>query len=279
MQINFDIPRLDRLLYDFYRITGITVSIWDANISQLSFQPKEMRSFCKAVHSTPEGDRLCYLSDRALCRECAQTGKTVSSYCHAGLIDTVVPIKFSDTILGYIMFGQIADKPSAEVAPRLKKLSASIGVDYEYLHSLYEELEIHDAEKIESLANILKMATRYLWLSEHITIGRDATATRIDEHIRTHLREELSVETLCQTFALSKNKLYALSHAHFGMTIGEYIARTRIGRAKELLQTTDLSVTQISDMVGVRNYNYFTKFFKKHTGVCPLEYRKRVLQE
>ena len=279
MVINFDIERLDRLLYDFYRITGITVSIWDAQINQLSFQPKQMRSFCKVVHATARGDRLCYLSDRALCEECAKTGGTVSAYCHAGLIDTVVPIKFHDKILGYIMFGQIADKPSGEVEPMLRELSKNIGVDYEYLHSLYDELEIHDAEKIGSLANVLKQATRYLWLSDHIKIGYDTTAAKIDAYIRTNLKEDLSVETLCRAFTVSKNKLYAIAHTHFGMTIGEYIAQLRISEAKQLLQTTDLPVTQISDMVGIRNYNYFTKFFRKHTGISPLAYRKTGLQE
>ena len=99
MLINFNIERLDRLLYDFYHITGITVSIWDSQINQLGFQPKEMRSFCRAIRSSKKGEQLCLQSDRELCMECAKTGKAVSRYCNAGLIDTAVPIKFKDTIL------------------------------------------------------------------------------------------------------------------------------------------------------------------------------------
>lgn len=274
MLINFNIERLDRLLYDFYQITGLTVSVWDSQINQLAFQPKEMRSFCRAIRSTPKGEHLCFLSDRSLCMECGKTGKAVSRYCHAGLIDTAVPIKFKDTILGYMMFGQIADKPSASVRPALEKLSKNLGLDCDYLHGLYDELETHDSEKIDSIANILKMATRYLWLSEYIKIGYDTTASKIDDYIRTHLNEDLSVGSLCEAFGLSKNRLYDISHEWFGCSIGEYISKLRIEEAKRLLRTTDLPINQICAKVGIKDYNYFSKFFKSFVGLPPLKFRK-----
>ncbi len=274
MLINFNVEKLDKLLYDFYLITGLTVSVWDSQINQLAFQPKEMRSFCRVIRSTPKGSQLCLQSDRALCMECGKTGKAVSRYCHAGLIDTAVPIKFKDTILGYMMFGQIADKPSSEITPALKALSENLNMDCDYLHSLYEELETHDAEKIDSLSNILKMATRYLWLSEYIKIGYDTTASKIDDYVRTHLSEELSVKNLCKAFNISKNKLYELSHEWFQCSICEYISKARIEEAKRLLRTTDLPINQICAKVGIKDYNYFTKFFKSYVGLPPLKFRK-----
>ncbi len=274
MLINFNIERLDRLLYDFYLITGLTVSVWDSQINQIAFQPKEMRSFCRAIRSSPKGEHLCLQSDRALCMECEKTGKAVSRYCHAGLIDTAVPIKFKDNILGYMMFGQIADKPSGEVRPALRKLGLELGMDCDYLHGLYDELETYDAKKIDSVANILKMATRYLWLSEYIKIGYDTTASKIDDYIRTHISEEISVKTLCDTFGISKNRLYEISHEWFGKPIGEYIADTRIEEAKRLLTLTDQPINQVCTAVGIKDYNYFIKLFKSYEGIPPLKYRK-----
>ena len=279
MLINFNIERLDKLLYDFYVLTGLTVSVWDSQMNQLAFQPKEMRSFCRAIRSSPKGAHLCLQSDRALCMECTKTGKTVSRYCHSGLIDTAVPIKFKDTILGYMMFGQIADKPSSEVRPVLEKVSRQLNLDCDYLHSLYDELESHDAEKIDSIANILKMATRYLWLSEYIKIGYDTTASKIDDYIRTHIAEDLTVTELCKVFSISKNRLYDISHEWFHCSIGEYISLARIDEAKRLLSTTDLPINQICIMVGIKDYNYFTKFFKSFVGVPPLKYRKTAINE
>ena len=274
MLINFNIERLDKLLYDFHLITGLTISVWNAQFQQLSFQPKEMRSFCRTIKASRDGNHRCFLSDKKLCMECGKTGKPATHYCHAGLIDTAIPIKFKDTIMGYMMFGQITDKHKTNIEPTLKKLSRELDIDYSALLGLYSELEIYDEEKVKSAANILKMATRSLWLSEYIEIGYNTTASRIDDYIRTHINSELSVKTLCNTFGISKNRLYEISHDSFGMPIGEYIARARIEEAKQLLSTTDLPVTQISAMVGIKNYNYFTKFFKAYVGTPPLKYRK-----
>ncbi|MNY61206.1 DNA-binding transcriptional regulator AraC [compost metagenome] len=44
-------------------------------------------------------------------------------------------------------------------------------------------------------------------------------------------------------------------------------------KAKELLEITDKSVEQISDMLGYENKNYFGKLFKAHTGFVPNAYR------
>ena len=274
MLINFNIERLDKLLYDFYQLTGLTISIWDAEFNQLSFQPKKMRDFCRMIKDTPKGNQRCFLSDKKLCMECEKKGAPSTHYCHAGLLDTAVPIKFKDSIMGYMMFGQVTEKTSAQGTSYLTKLSQELNIEYDNLLEAYNELDTYDQEKIDSATNILKMATRYLWLSEYIEIGYNTTASQIDDYIRTHIKETLSIKTLCTVFSISKNTLYKISHECFQMSIGDYIASVRIKEAKRLLSSTDFPINQISAMVGIKDYNYFTKFFKTYVGVAPHRYRR-----
>ena len=49
----------------------------------------------------------------------------------------------------------------------------------------------------------------------------------------------------------------------------------RLERAKWLLTETDISVTRIVDLVGYNDNSYFTRFFRKKTGLTPNEYRRR----
>ena len=56
--------------------------------------------------------------------------------------------------------------------------------------------------------------------------------------------------------------------------IGEYISLSRINEAKRLLGSTDIPVNQIAVMVGINDYNYFSKFFRIRVGMSPLKYRK-----
>ena len=273
MYINFKIEKLDKLLFDFYRLTGLTISVWDDKMNQLSYQPKEMCGFCKRIKSCKKGKERCYVSDKEIFLKCAETGKPETHRCHAGLIDTAVPIKFNDKILGFLIFGQTVDGKETRVEEGLKKLSAELDIDFSELNNLYRELEPYDAEKTKAAGNILRTSAGYLWLSDYIEIGYNTAASRISDYIKSNLTERLSLAEICKGTGVSKNKLYKISHRQFGMTIGEYVTSLRLSEAKHLLTSTDLSVREISERVGIIDYNYFIRLFKKAMGVTPLKYR------
>lgn len=279
MVINFNIEKLDKLLYDFYRITGLTVSLWDAHLNMLSYQPKEMSGFCRKIRETADGKYRCFLSDMAVCKECAKTGKPAMHICHAGLVDNAMPIKFQDEILGYMMFGQVVVSNKEKSSERIKALSEQLGIDYSELFSLYNALDVYDEEKIFAAANVLKMSTRYLWLSEHIELKYDSQAAQIEKYVRENISGELSVKEICSELGISKNRLYKISHERFGMPIGDYISSARIAEAKRILTSTAIPINQINEMVGISDYNYFSKFFKMHAGISPRKYRKNSLIE
>ena len=273
MLVNFNVERLDKLLYDFYRLTGLTVSIWDAEFRQISHQPKEMCGFCRLVRATPAGEARCLASDMEVCRRSCTEGGAVTHLCHAGLVDTAIPITFKDSVMGYMMFGQVREAGKAPAAA-LAEVAAALAIDPAALHREYEALAPFDSERTAAAAAILKAATRYLWLSRYIEIGYHTVASQIDEYINAHVSRPITVRELCEQFFISKNRLYALSHEWFHMPIGDYIIAARIRAAKHLLATTSLSVGEVGAAVGIADHNYFTKFFKDHTGMPPLRYRK-----
>ncbi len=273
MLINFNIEKLDKLMFDFHYLTGLSVGIFDGESRELCSYPKRENTFCRIIKSTPEGKRRCELSDKAVCAESIKKGSAVTHCCHAGLLDTAVPIKYQDTVLGFIMFGQIANSEPEITNKLLKTLSTELNLDYNEISLAHKKLEVMDAEKIEAAINIIKTATRYLWLSEYIKIEHDTFATKIDEYINEHLSETLSVKEICLHFGISKNRLYEISHKWFGKTFLAHVADARIEKAKQLLTTTDYPISRISNMVGIKDYNYFSKFFKEHTGTSPLKYR------
>ena len=52
----------------------------------------------------------------------------------------------------------------------------------------------------------------------------------------------------------------------------------RIRNAQRLLHNLNLSMSDIAELVGFSNQNYFTKVFKKQTGIAPSQYRRRIFQ-
>lgn len=58
------------------------------------------------------------------------------------------------------------------------------------------------------------------------------------------------------------------------MTIIDYLTDIRIAAAKQMLENSDLMVKEIAEKVGYQEASYFTRVFKKNTGVSPAEYRR-----
>ena len=58
------------------------------------------------------------------------------------------------------------------------------------------------------------------------------------------------------------------------MTIVDFVNKTRIENSCKLLENTDLHISAISEKVGIFDYNYFSRMFKKYIGKTPTQYRK-----
>ena len=63
------------------------------------------------------------------------------------------------------------------------------------------------------------------------------------------------------------------------MTVVEYITKKRIDKAKQLLTNTDLPIMTVAEYTGYPDYSYFTRVFRKETGVTPRAYRVGVQPE
>lgn len=91
-----------------------------------------------------------------------------------------------------------------------------------------------------------------------------------------HYAEELSLDSLARMCSVSKSYLSALFKKEVGMTITDYINSTRIRQSLVLLNSTNLSIQDISYRCGFADSNYFTRTFKKFQGKSPKVYREEI---
>lgn len=91
--------------------------------------------------------------------------------------------------------------------------------------------------------------------------------------MKDDLHRKLSVSELARFVNLSRSRLRHLFKTETGMSPAHYLRSLRVERAKELLETTPLSVEQIMLRVGVRDRSHFDREFKKHCGLTPTQYR------
>ena len=94
------------------------------------------------------------------------------------------------------------------------------------------------------------------------------------EYINRHITEDISIDEISSACYLSKYHFCRIFKQKTGITVMEYILKTRIMMAKELLCGPKLSVTEISEACGFSSISYFSRAFKNETGLSPIQYKQ-----
>ena len=108
--------------------------------------------------------------------------------------------------------------------------------------------------------------------SQVTTGNRQCAAVR--RYIDLHFKDSLTLEQLSEEAHINK---YYLSHAfkrEYGISPINYLISRRINESKYLLTETDLSMSQIAQLLGFSSLSYFSQSFRKTQGVSPMEFRQ-----
>ena len=96
----------------------------------------------------------------------------------------------------------------------------------------------------------------------------------IIQYINEHYSEQLSPNTLSTILNLDENYFCHFFKNETGLPFVDYLNRLRIEKSKELLSKTNLSISQIANTVGFNDSNYYSRIFKKYTGIPPKKERE-----
>ena len=98
---------------------------------------------------------------------------------------------------------------------------------------------------------------------------------KVVEFVTAHFHEPILVADLAEQAMLSESQLHREFGRRFGITPNQYIREVRIGVARHILETEDLSMAQVASQCGFYDQSHFSRQFKTSTGLTPLQYRRR----
>ena len=178
---------------------------------------------------------------------------------------------------------------SPEVHPLLKELEANrvIYIPDNQLPALEEimrkmELEYKNGDGRSDMMvhiyimELLVLLCRFKTERKPQIHESDKIIYTISEYISAHFDSDLTLDTLCVTFAISKSYLSRKFKAVTGIGINKYITYVRMANAEKLLKETDLSVSEIARRCGYNDSSYFALVFKNIRGVTPFQFSHRV---
>ena len=271
----FHVEQLSSLLKSFYTVSQIRITVFDDSFTEIAAYPPDVPGFCACIRRQKEGLAACRASDRAAFNMAKRRTRPYIYECPAGLLEAIYPIEMSHIIIGYMMFGHIAPRENPDDGWEMVRGKCLAGeTDQDRLQEEFRGLRYFSREYLEASAQIMETVTSYLCTKRMASLKYDSLAVQIDRYITEHLAEEISCESICERFEISRTSLYQLSNEVYGVGIASHIRNARMEKARQLLSDTDLPVRAVAMECGIRDYNYFGKMFRKSTGYTPGEYRR-----
>lgn len=116
-------------------------------------------------------------------------------------------------------------------------------------------------------------------LAQQIQSPNYALIKKVEYYLSMHLTDAacLSLENMAAYLSLSPQYVSKIFKEEYSQTFTEYITWRRIELAKTYLMQSSATVSQIAEMAGYSDNNYFCRVFKKLTGMTPKEYRLSTL--
>lgn len=174
---------------------------------------------------------------------------------------------------------------------KTQAVSACINI-YSYLHDLLQNESFEDnsfpysidiAEQLSrlgSLDDILQWLNSFCdkictLLTERKEKRSDKFVHMAKRYIHEHYNEKLTLSDIADHLKISPGYLSTSFSNYMNRTVSDYIAEVKIEHAKELIDSGQYLIYEIANQLGFENAYYFSKVFKKITGMSPKNYEYR----
>jgi len=260
-------------------------------------------SFCRYIRSSYNGSKRCRGSAKQVIFAVRDTSQPGFFECHAGLTVTSVPVTVAGLHLGTLAFGEISEKPKSYVLHR----TSDLGLDDQKLQNLYKEIPLRSRNRVFKLAEYLhNISNCFINMGVALTgvdqlefeknldaeniIGQELSNTPVDndaiplspmqkiihdaeKYINNNYNHPLSLKDVADFVHINPTYFSYLFRQVKGYTFKSYLTQLRIKKAKQLLLNSSLTVSEISQLIGYDDSNYFSRVFKRVTGFPPSLYR------
>ena len=106
--------------------------------------------------------------------------------------------------------------------------------------------------------------------------SEDELFNRIISYMEDNLSSQLTIEQICKDNLIGRSILQKLFKEHTDCGVIDYFSTMKISAAKQMIRDQHLNFTQIADSLGYNSIHYFSRQFKKLTGMTPSEYASSI---
>ncbi len=263
--------------------TGLPLSLHTPEMLQvIRYAEAQGNPFCLLLGQGGSSCAACYALQQKLEKEAQTAPKTLK--CFAGLCETTIPLRVGDEVIAFLQTGQILlQAPDRREFNRLARTLLKWGsqVDLKKLEDAYFNIRVISPEKYAALIRLLVIFAEHLAQSANQMRLRSKpdeapNMTEARVYIDAHSSEEFSLPDVARVVNMSAHYFGEKFLAATGLHFLDYVARTRIEKARLLLLDPRLRISEAAFAVGFQSLSQFNRDFKKITGLSPSEYRASI---
>lgn len=271
----------------FRKATGLSMMLRlpDTDEIPAANERAEQNEFCQAMLGGGFNHEACVASRSAVKMRCGPDGG--SGECFAHMSVSALPVMAGENLIAYLWTGQVFAPGARETGfASIEKMLRRAGAgteEIERLRLLWEATPEVSTERYESIVTLLRVFARQLGDSAAAILLQAApqepdAIRRARLYVRDHLGDRITLEEVAQHAGLSQHHFSRLFRQATGLTLTDYINRSRVESARQMLLKADARVSEIAFEVGYQSLSQFNRSFLRITGRSPVVYRRQILR-
>lgn len=240
---------------------------------------KEANPFCSLLAGTNVTCAACYALQQKLETEANLEPKTLK--CFAGLCETAIPVRVGENLVAFLKTGQVLlHRPEQKEFNQIAKTLVSWGsqVDLKKAEEAYFNTRVLSPKQYASLIRLLTIFAEHLAASANqllLTAGstESPAISQARGYIAQNYEETIALPTVAKFVNMSASYFSERFKEATGLKFVDFVARTRIEKARTLLQDPKRRISEVAFDVGFQSLSQFNRAFKKIAGQSPREYR------
>lgn len=142
------------------------------------------------------------------------------------------------------------------------------------------DIYIQELELLQNIKDLESFIEHVIYdFTQRVDKNRNMKYSKIvrdcQNYIFKHIYEDLTLTKLAHHVSVNPKYLSNLFKKEVDISITNYIQKVKIDEAKKLMSFSNYSLLEIHALLNFTDQSYFTKVFKKHTGLTPKQYRNR----
>lgn len=270
----------------FSEATGLPLAFQATNDQEPALRHCEFANrFCWEISQTEAGCDMCRQMQQKLTK--GEGNETRNATCHAGLVDSAVPVRLGQQTIGFLQTGQVTlkkldRKVFRQLVHWLEKGGAH--ADWHSLEEAYFATPQLGPAQYSAMIRLLEVFAQHLSLAAEQLATQQENAEsplvrRARQYIEEHQGEDIALNDVAKAVHASTFHFCKMFKKATGMTFTQYLSLIRVTKAKKLLANPQLRISEIAFDAGFASLTHFNRTFRKLTGESPTAYRTALTGE